>query len=119
MANLGRPVSSSAALPKAPSNYNPYKNPIRALKRRNWVLKRLLDERFIDVDTYSEMLNKPISLNRNKKILNDKASFFKEEVRRKMISMYGEKKLYEGGMTIMTTLDEKFNCKQKNHLKKG
>ena len=47
-----------AALPKAPSSYNPYKNPIRALKRRNWVLKRLLDEKFIDVDMYSEMLNK-------------------------------------------------------------
>ena len=108
-----------AALPKAPSNYNPYKNPIRALKRRNWVLKRLLDERFIDVDTYSEMLNKPISLNRNKKILNDKASFFKEEVRRKMISMYGEKKLYEGGMTIMTTLDEEIQLQAEESFKKG
>ena len=39
-----------AALPKAPSTYNPYRNSIRALKRRNWVLKRLLDERFINVE---------------------------------------------------------------------
>ena len=42
-----------AALPKAPSTYNPYRNSIRALKRRNWVLKRLLDERFINLEEYS------------------------------------------------------------------
>ena len=58
-----------AALPKAPSTYNPYKSPIKALKRRNWVLERLLNERFIDVDEYSSMINKPLELSKNKKIL--------------------------------------------------
>ena len=82
-----------AALPKAPSSYNPYKNPIRALKRRNWVLKRLLDEKFIDIETYMNLLNKPINLKRTKKILNDNASFFKEEVRRSLINKFSEKKL--------------------------
>ncbi len=108
-----------AALPKAPSSYNPYKSPIKAMKRRNWVLKRLLDERFINVDMYSELLNKPIKLNRNKKILNKNASFFKEEVRRNLIAMYGEKNLYESGMTIMTTLDERIQLQAEESFRKG
>ena len=108
-----------AALPKAPSSYNPYKNPIRALKRRNWVLKRLLDEKFIDVETYMNLLNKPINLKRTKKILNDNASFFKEEVRRSLIGQFGEKKLYEGGMTVMTTLDETIQLQAEESFRKG
>ncbi|MFL2661587.1 MAG: transglycosylase domain-containing protein, partial [Alphaproteobacteria bacterium] len=95
-----------AALPKAPSTYNPYKNPIKALKRRNWVLKRLLDENFIQVEEFTFEMNKPIKLSKSKKILNNKASFFKEEVRREIISRFNESKLYDGGMTIMTSLDE-------------
>ena len=108
-----------AALPKAPSSYNPYKSPIRALKRRNWVLKRLLDEKFIDVESYMNLLNKPINLKRTKKILNDNASFFKEEVRRSLINKFSEKKLYEGGMTIMTTLDEKIQLQAEESFRKG
>ena len=50
------------ALPKAPSTYNPYRNPVKAMKRRNWVLKRLFDEKFIDLDTYSSVLNEQIVL---------------------------------------------------------
>ena len=95
-----------AALPKAPSTYNPYKNPVRALKRRNWVLKRLLDEQYIDLQTYTLMIEKKLELSKSKKILNDNASFFKEEVRREIISKFNETKLYDGGLTIMTTLDE-------------
>ena len=68
-----------AALPKAPSTYNPYKNPIKAMKRRNWVLKRLFNEGFIDLEKYSSVLNEELVLSKSKKILNDNASFFKEE----------------------------------------
>ena len=95
-----------AALPKAPSTYNPYKNPIKAMKRRNWVLKRLFDEKFINLDTYTSVLNQKLVLSKSKKILNDNASFFKEEVRREIISKFNESKLYDGGLTIMTTLNE-------------
>ncbi len=95
-----------AALPKAPSTYNPYKNPIKAMKRRNWVLKRLFDEKYIDLETYTSVLNEKLVLSKSKKILNDNASFFKEEIRREIISKFTESKLYDGGLTIMTTLDE-------------
>ena len=93
-----------AALPKA-STYNPYKNPIKAMKRRNWVLKRLFDEKYINLDTYTSMLNQKLVLSKSKKILNDNASF-KEEVRREIISKFNESKLYDGGLTIMTALNE-------------
>ena len=108
-----------AALPKAPSTYNPYKNPIKALKRRNWVLKRLLDENFIEVDEYDLTISKPIRLSKSKKILNNKASFFKEEVRREIISMFNESKLYDGGMTIMTSLDESIQLQAEESFRKG
>ena len=108
-----------AALPKAPSTYNPYKNPIKALKRRNWVLKRLLDENFIDLTDYDRMVSKPIELSKSKKILNNRASFFKEEVRREIISMFNESKLYDGGMTIMTSLDESIQLQAEESFRKG
>ena len=108
-----------AALPKAPSTYNPYKNEIKALKRRNWVLKRLLDENFISIDEYSLVITKPLNLSKSKKILNNKASFFKEEVRREIISMFGESALYDSGMTIMTSLDEDIQVQAEESFIKG
>ncbi len=108
-----------AALPKAPSTYNPYKNPIKALKRRNWVLKRLLDENYIRIEEYSSIISKPFNLSKSKKILNNKASFFKEEVRREIISMFNESKLYDSGMTIMTSLNENIQLQAEESFKKG
>ena len=108
-----------AALPKAPSTYNPYKNPIKAMKRRNWVLKRLFDEKFINLDTYTSVLNQKLVLSKSKKILNDNASFFKEEVRREIISKFNESKLYDGGLTIMTTLNEDLQLIAEESFKAG
>ena len=108
-----------AALPKAPSTYNPYRNPVKAMKRRNWVLKRLFDEKFIDLETYNSVLNEQIVLTKSEKILNDNASFFKEEVRREIISKFNESKLYDGGLTIMTTLDEDLQLKAEESFRSG
>ena len=55
-----------AALPKAPTTYNPYRNPIKAEKRRNWVLTRLLNENFIKTE-FDLMVSKPIELTQKKK----------------------------------------------------
>ena len=67
-----------AALPKAPSTYNPYRNP-ESYKRRNWVLKRPTRKKFIDYNFYSQMLQeKSESSQEVKKILNDNASFFRK-----------------------------------------
>ena len=108
-----------AALPKAPSTYNPYRNSIRALKRRNWVLNRLLDERFINLEEYSVLMSEELKLSKSKKILNNKASFFKEEVRREIISRFNEQKLYDSGLTIMTTINEKLQVAAEDSFRRG
>ena len=96
-----------------------YRNSGRALKRRNWVLKRLLDEGFIDLERYTFFVNNEIKLIKNKKILNENASFFKEEVRREIISMFDEKKLYDSGLTIMTTINENYQIKAEKAFRDG
>ena len=65
------------------------------------------------------MLEKDLKLSRSKKILNDNASFFKEELRREIISRFNEEKLYDGGLTIVTTLNEDFQLKSEIAFKNG
>ena len=96
-----------AALPKAPSTYNPFANPNKALKRRNWVLFRLFSEGFIDIEQYENAINSGLNLKKKKKIFSKKASFFKEEIRREIIEKYDEKKLYDQGLSIVSSLDTK------------
>ena len=66
------------------------------------------------------MLNMKIELSKSEKILNkDNASFFKEEVRREIVAKFTESKLYDGGLSIMTTLDEEFQLKAEEAFKEG
>jgi len=57
-----------AALPKAPSKYNPYKNPDLAKFRRDLVLKNLLENNYINKKKYQELVKKKIILKKRKKI---------------------------------------------------
>ena len=56
-----------AALPKAPSRYNPYRNNDLAKFRRDLVLKNLFENKYIDVEEYDHLKNKKIILNKKKK----------------------------------------------------
>jgi penicillin-binding protein 1A len=71
------------------------------------------------LETYNSVLNEQIVLTKSEKILNDNASFFKEEVRREIISKFNESKLYDGGLTIMTTLDEDLQLKAEESFRSG
>ncbi len=108
-----------AALPKAPSSYNPFTNPNKAKERRNWVLQRLFDEGFITKDRFNKAKKSELKLNKKKKIFTEKASFFKEAVRREIIKRYDEKKLYDQGLSILSTLDSKLQIIAENSFHDG
>ena len=94
-----------AALPKAPSKYNPYKNLNLAKFRRNLVLKNLLENGFINQDKYKELINSKIKLNKRKRIYLEDSRYYVEDVRKDVINKYGFDKVYKQGFNIKTPLD--------------
>ena len=94
-----------AALPKAPSKYNPYKNKELAKFRRNLVLNNLLDNGFIDQKRHSKLINSKIKLQKRKRIYLEDSRYYVEDVRKDVIDKYGYDKVYKQGFNIKTPLD--------------
>ena len=94
-----------AALPKAPSKYNPYKNKDLAKFRRNLVLNNLLENGFIDQSKYKELINSRIKLKKRKRIYLEDSRYYVEDVRKDVIDKYGYDKVYKQGFNIKTPLD--------------
>ena len=94
-----------AGLPKAPSAYDPTRNPVRALDRRNLVLERMVEEGYITDQENTEASLTPLDLNPKIKDPMDPTAYFAEEVRRYLYEKYGEDTLYRGGLKVYTTMD--------------
>ncbi len=94
-----------AALPKAPSSYNPKVNPERARERRDWVVNRMYANGYLNEKERDSTLRKPIRLSSDLQNNRVYASYFVEEVRRVLVDDIGKEKLYGGGLTIRTSLD--------------
>ena len=98
-----------AALPKAPSKYNPYKSIKRATQRRNIVLKNLYENSYINQTQYQNLKKKKIKLKKRKIQLLEEANFYSEEVRRIVSDTYGYNDLYKGGIRQKTWMER--TCK--------
>jgi penicillin-binding protein 1A len=105
-----------AALPKAPNNYDPYKNPYDALKRRNTVLNSMAENNCITLQEATEYKNTPIEL---KKIEVQNAPYFVEFVRQQLEARYGSNAVYKGGLSVYTTLDMKLQEAAQQAMEKG
>jgi penicillin-binding protein 1A len=109
-----------AALPKAPNNYNPFRQRERALERRNWVLDQMAQNGFAKPADVEKAKRQPLNVvQRASSARIFAAEYFAEEVRREIYDRYGEKKLYEGGLSIRTTLDTKYQMLARKVLTNG
>ena len=93
-----------ASLPKAPNNYSPYRNPKKARKRRNHVIRRMADVSFITTEQAKTSLQEDFDLGEVQEMLN-KAPYFVEHVRRILEKKFGSSKLYRAGLKVYTTLN--------------
>ncbi len=108
-----------AALPKAPSRYNPNKNYNLAFERRNWVLDRMYINGYIDKIQLESFKRIPIStyLKRNDRVFaND---YYLEEIRKEIISIFGEDYLYNGGLSVRSSLNTEIQIMADDALKTG
>jgi len=112
-------ASLLAALPKAPSKYNPYKNIELAKYRRNLVIKNLLDNSYIDKKKYNELVDTPIKLKKRKKIYLEDARYYVEDVRKFLVDKYGFDKIYKQGFTIKTPINLKLQSIATQSLREG
>lgn len=93
-----------AALPKAPSRYHPEKTPELTYGRRNWVLKRMLEDGVITQDQYDKGIQEKIKFVERDPATLIRADYFAEEVRRELVNLKGEKSAYQDGYVVRTTL---------------
>ncbi|MCB1496168.1 MAG: penicillin-binding protein 1A [Bauldia sp.] len=109
-----------AALPKAPNNYNPFRHPDRALERRNWVIDRMVENGFVTAAEGEAAKAEPLGVNRRVTAPHlFAADYFAEEVRRQLAEMFGEKALYEGGLSVRTSLDPTLQVYARKALMNG
>ena len=108
-----------AALPKAPSKYNPYKYPEIAKFRRDLVIENLEENKFISKKEMFNLKNKQLKLNKRKIEIINEANSYTEEVRRKVKDTYGFEKLYSQGLSISTPLRINYQIQALKSLRKG
>ena len=109
-----------AGLPKGPNNYNPFRQRDRAVERRNYVIDRMVEDQYITPQEGEKAKKEPLNVTPHPTGAHMfAAEYFAEEVRREIYERYGEKKLYEGGLSIRTTLDPKFQVMARKALTDG
>ena len=108
-----------AALPKAPSKYNPFRHYDEAVFRRNLVLQNLEENNYINKQELNIFKNSAINLKKRKIEIVNEANSYTEEVRRSIKEKYGFQKLYAEGLSIRSPLKIDYQIKAINSLRKG
>ena len=109
-----------AALPKMPATLHPVRNRDRAIERRNYVIDRLQENGWIKQADAEKSRKEPLAVtSRSNGAHTFAGEYFAEEVRRDIFERYGEKKLYEGGLSVRTTLDPKIQVMARKTMVTG
>src|SRR5207244_10677704 len=113
-------ASYLAALPRAAAALHPVRNRDRAVERRNYVVDRLLENGWIKQTDADKARKEALTVtSRGNGAHIFAGEYFAEEVRRDIFERYGEKKLYEGGLSVRTTLDPKIQVMARTTMVAG
>src|SRR5271170_360653 len=108
-----------AGLPKAPNRYNPSRHPQAATARRDWVLDRMTEDGAATQQEAAQAEMRPLEVRHRREEEQAKAPYFAEEVRRDLLTRYGEKTLYGAGLSVHTSLDPRLQVAADTALRTG
>jgi penicillin-binding protein 1A len=89
-----------AGMPQAPGKYSPLLNPKRAKERQLYVLRRMLENKYISQSEFNESTVQPVKIYHDEDINGKYAPYYVEYLRKYLIEKYGEKSVYEEGLTV-------------------
>ena len=112
-------VAMIAGLPKAPSRFNPIINPDRALLRRNYVLGRMKQLKYIDDETYQNTIDSEVTASRHYPRVEVDAPYIGEMVRAFIVDTYGVADAYNKGYRVYTTIDTRLQQAARQALVNG
>jgi penicillin-binding protein 1A len=95
-----------AGLPKAPSSNNPIYSPTNAKARRNIVLMRMLDEKYISQAEYDEAKNSPITGKYHGAEITLSAHYVADLAHKKLLELYGAEEAHNNGYNVFTTINK-------------
>ncbi len=113
-----------ASLPKAPSDYHPVRRKDRLLMRRNYVLREMWQNGYLDTRTYKLEKEMPLKSVQNGDFESFRSvipprDYFTDEIRRQLSKDFGEETFFTGGMTIRATLDPELQVKSRKALQRA
>ncbi len=110
-----------ATLAKAPSNYHPLRNTERAIARRNWIIGRMLEDGHISEEEALAAQEQPLGAVIAPPLgaRSSDTEYFAEKVRKEIGEVYGVEKLYDGGLSIRSTLDPNLQEAAHHALRNG
>lgn len=99
-----------ASLPKAPSDFHPVRRKQRLLDRRNYVLKEMWQNGFLEEAAYRAEAAQPLLSVQNGDFKSFRSAlprrgYFSDEIRRQLSADFGEDAFFSGGMTVRATFD--------------
>ncbi len=113
-----------ASLPKAPSDYHPVREKERLLDRRNFVLREMYENGYLDMAEYETEMAMPLRSVQNGDFQSFRTAlpprdYFTDEIRRQLSEDFGEGEFFTGGLTVRATIDEEMQVHAASALREG
>ena len=113
-----------AVLPKAPSRYHPVRQVERAVTRRNFVLREMMENGYITRDQYELAKEEPLRTVQSGDYEGFKAQlpdrdYFTDEIRRQLSRDFGEDEFFSGGMSVRATVDHEMQVEAADAMQRG
>ncbi|NBT59956.1 S1 RNA-binding domain-containing protein, partial [bacterium] len=112
-------ASLLAGLPQRPNDWNPFHNPDLAKKRQSYVLRRMVDESYLDSERAKKVFEESVRLYPLEDVNNTEAPYFVEYVRQHLMEKYGSDEVLKLGFKVYTTVNYEFQKAAEQALRKG
>ena len=113
-------AASLAALPKSPTNYNPFRYPDAARSRRDWVLGRMVETHVLSAADAAGWKAAPLMpAVYHRPVTAVGGDWFTGEVKRQLLERFGQDQTTQGGLVVHTSFDEALQAKADAALTRG